>query len=80
MIAGTVCYLASIVLTSVCNRYYQYILSQGVLFGLAVGLLWVQLCIVNLNEMRNETVDFYLGFILQLRVFQHISQDIAPQP
>lgn len=54
MIAGTMCYLASMVLTSICNRYYQYILSQGVLFGLAVGLLWVQLCIV--NEMQNEIV------------------------
>ncbi|KAF5314901.1 hypothetical protein D9619_007514 [Psilocybe cf. subviscida] len=40
MMAGTLCYVTSIVLTSVCTRYYQYIMSQGVLFGLSVGLLF----------------------------------------
>ncbi|KIM36537.1 hypothetical protein M413DRAFT_78073 [Hebeloma cylindrosporum] len=40
MIAGTACYLASMVFTSISNRYYQYILSQGILFGLSVGLLF----------------------------------------
>jgi len=40
MIAGTLCCLASSMTTSVCTEYYQYILSQGVLFGLGVGLLF----------------------------------------
>jgi hypothetical protein len=40
MSVGTVCYFASIMLTSVSEQYYQYILTQGVLFGLGVGLLW----------------------------------------
>lgn len=39
MSAGTLCYFASITLTSVCGQYYQYILTQGILFGLGVGLL-----------------------------------------
>jgi hypothetical protein len=40
MIAGTFCCLISSLTTSVCERYYQYILSQGILFGLGVGLLY----------------------------------------
>ncbi|KAJ3502276.1 hypothetical protein NLJ89_g8964 [Agrocybe chaxingu] len=40
MTVGTLCYLASIMFTSVCKEYYQYILAQGVLFGLGVGLLF----------------------------------------
>jgi hypothetical protein len=39
MSVGTVCYFVSIMLTSVSGEYYQYILTQGVLFGLGVGLL-----------------------------------------
>ena len=41
MAAGTLCCLISSMTTSVCKEYYQYILSQGVLFGLGVGLLYV---------------------------------------
>ncbi|KAF8802188.1 MFS general substrate transporter [Phlegmacium glaucopus] len=40
MVAGTICCLTSTMTTSVCTEYYQYILSQGVLFGLGVGLLF----------------------------------------
>ncbi|KAF8955854.1 MFS general substrate transporter [Flammula alnicola] len=40
MIAGTICCLTSIMFTSMCKEYYQYILSQGLLFGLGVGLLF----------------------------------------
>ena len=42
MIAGTLCCLTSSMTTSVSTEYYQYILSQGVLFGLGVGLLYVR--------------------------------------
>jgi hypothetical protein len=41
MLAGTICSIGSMVLTSFCKAYYQYILCQGVLFGLGVGLLYV---------------------------------------
>lgn len=41
MIAGTLCCFISTMTTSVCKEYYQYILSQGILFGLGVGLLYV---------------------------------------
>lgn len=39
MIAGTVVLTISVMLISVCTQYYQYILCQGVLFGIGVGLL-----------------------------------------
>ena len=39
MSVGTVCYFASIMLSSISEQYYQYILTQGILFGLGVGLL-----------------------------------------
>ncbi|KAJ3731272.1 major facilitator superfamily domain-containing protein [Lentinula guzmanii] len=40
MLVGTICYVLSIMMTSISTQYYQYILSQGVLFGLGVGLLF----------------------------------------
>ncbi|KAI0345501.1 MFS general substrate transporter [Trametopsis cervina] len=40
MIPGTAILVFSIMITSVCKEYYQYILGQGVLFGLGVGLLF----------------------------------------
>lgn len=36
---GTLLYFASIMLISVCDHYYQYVLTHGMLFGLGVGLL-----------------------------------------
>lgn len=41
LLAGTFCYILSIMLTSISTQYYQLILAQGVLFGLGVGLLYV---------------------------------------
>ncbi|KDR77522.1 hypothetical protein GALMADRAFT_406904 [Galerina marginata CBS 339.88] len=40
MVAGTICYSTSMMLTSICTQYYQYILCQGVLLGLGVGLMF----------------------------------------
>jgi hypothetical protein len=40
MIPGTAILVFSIMITSVCKEYYQYILCQGILFGLGVGLLY----------------------------------------
>ncbi|KAI0698102.1 MFS general substrate transporter [Cytidiella melzeri] len=40
MVPGTVILVFSIMITSICKEYYQYILGQGVLFGLGVGLLF----------------------------------------
>ncbi|KAJ7598827.1 MFS general substrate transporter [Mycena floridula] len=40
MLAGTMCYVTSLMLTSVCSRFWEYLMAQGVLFGLAVGLLF----------------------------------------
>lgn len=41
MALGTTVYVASIMLTSVAHSYSEYILSQGVLSGLGVGMLCV---------------------------------------
>ena len=41
MIPGTAILVFSTMITSICNQYYQYILAQGILFGLGVGLLCV---------------------------------------
>ncbi|KAI0927652.1 hypothetical protein AcV5_008131 [Taiwanofungus camphoratus] len=40
MIPGTVVLVFSIMATSLSTRYYQYVLSQGILFGLGVGMLF----------------------------------------
>ncbi|THG97867.1 hypothetical protein EW026_g4221 [Hermanssonia centrifuga] len=40
MIPGTAILVCSIMITSVCREYYQYILGQGLLFGLGVGMLF----------------------------------------
>ncbi|KAG6914596.1 hypothetical protein DXG01_016430 [Tephrocybe rancida] len=38
MVAGTLIYTFSIMMTSLSSQFYQYILAQGILFGLGVGL------------------------------------------
>ncbi|OCH92818.1 MFS general substrate transporter [Obba rivulosa] len=40
MIPGTAILVLSIMVTSVSTQYYQYVLGQGVLFGLGVGMLF----------------------------------------
>ncbi|KAF9063316.1 MFS general substrate transporter [Rhodocollybia butyracea] len=40
MLVGTLCCVLGIMMTSISTQYYQYILSQGILFGLGVGLLF----------------------------------------
>jgi hypothetical protein len=39
MASGTVLHLLSTICTSFSTRYYEYILSQGALFGISIGLL-----------------------------------------
>jgi len=41
MTLGTVIFVFSIMMTSISKEYYQYILSQGILFGLGVGMMSV---------------------------------------
>ena len=38
---GAVVYVSSVMMTSLCESYYQYLLAQGILFGLGVGLMCV---------------------------------------
>ncbi|KAF8887445.1 major facilitator superfamily domain-containing protein [Gymnopilus junonius] len=40
MLAGTLCYLTSMMTMSISTQYYQYILCQGILLGLGVGLIF----------------------------------------
>ncbi|KAJ6475589.1 MFS general substrate transporter [Mycena sanguinolenta] len=40
MIVGSIVYVFSIMMTSISTQYYQYMLAQGVLFGLGVGMLF----------------------------------------
>ena len=39
MVPGTVMLTLSIMMTSLSTRFYQYILAQGVLFGVGVGMM-----------------------------------------
>ncbi len=41
MIIGTILYFFSLMMTSISTQFYQYILCQGVVFGLGVGMLCV---------------------------------------
>lgn len=38
---GTVIFVFSIMMTSISTQYYQYILTQGILFGLGVAMMSV---------------------------------------
>ncbi|KAI3618204.1 monocarboxylate permease-like protein [Moniliophthora roreri] len=40
MSAGTLCFVVSLMMTSISTQYYQYLLGQGILFGLGVGLIF----------------------------------------
>ncbi|KAI1789938.1 MFS general substrate transporter [Ganoderma leucocontextum] len=40
MIPGTVMLVLSVMMTSLSTRFYQYILAQGVLFGVGVGMIF----------------------------------------
>ena len=46
MIPGTAVLVFSVMITSICKAYYQYILVQGVLFGLGVGMVCVAMTFV----------------------------------
>ena len=60
MVAGSLCCLISTATTSICKEYYQYILSQGILFGLGVGLLYVYLwTIVGARRLTATPSRFY---------------------
>ena len=39
LVVGAVIYVSSVMITSVCKSYYQYLLAQGILFGLGVGMM-----------------------------------------
>ena len=39
LVAGATIYVSSMVMISWCKSYYQYLLTQGTLFGLGVGLM-----------------------------------------
>lgn len=39
LVTGAAIYVSSMMMTSLCKSYYQYLLAQGVLFGLGVGLM-----------------------------------------
>lgn len=39
LVPGSVVYVVALMLTSVCKKYYQLILAQGILFGCANALL-----------------------------------------
>ena len=39
MIPGTIIYVVSLMLTSLCTKYYQLILAQGVLYGIGDSML-----------------------------------------
>jgi nitrate/nitrite transporter NarK len=41
MTLGTAVLVFSIMMTSISKEYYQYVLSQGILFGLGVGMMLV---------------------------------------
>lgn len=43
LISGTAIYVSSMMIISGCKSYYQYLLAQGILFGLGVGLMSVTL-------------------------------------
>ncbi|KAF7422249.1 hypothetical protein PC9H_010405 [Pleurotus ostreatus] len=40
MIIGTILYLFSLMMTSISTQFYQYVLCQGIVFGLGVGMLF----------------------------------------
>ncbi|KAG5715111.1 putative transporter MCH4 [Termitomyces sp. T112] len=40
MLAGTIIYIFSIMMTSLSSQLYEFVLTQGILFGLGVGLLF----------------------------------------
>ncbi len=41
IIPGTVVLVFSTMMTSLSSKYYQYVLTQGILFGLGVGMMYV---------------------------------------
>jgi hypothetical protein len=41
LLSGTFCVVSSMMMTSLCKTFAEYILAQGVLFGLGVGLVCV---------------------------------------
>jgi MFS family permease len=59
LIAGTVILNLSVFMTSLCKEYWQFILAQGILQGVGIGLVYVDLtssrCTLLLNRVPGST-------------------------
>lgn len=74
MLVGTLIYVTSIMATSFATQYYQYILSQGILFGLGVGMLYVAA-----SGLYASKCDTFLAVSTHLLLlFRRISDKVAP--
>lgn len=73
MSSGSMIFVASLMLTSISTQYYQYLLCQGILFGLGVGLLYVdsRMHVLNVNNLCTD-------FIRLLPVYRRTFHPTAP--
>ncbi|OJJ96895.1 hypothetical protein ASPACDRAFT_34002 [Aspergillus aculeatus ATCC 16872] len=85
LVPGTVVYVVSLMLTSVCKKYYQLILAQGILFGCANALLFYP-TIAAINQWFDRRRGLALGLavsgsslggIFWTEVIQHMLDHIG---
>lgn len=71
--SGSLILVLSLILTSISAQYYHYLLSQGVLFGLGVALLYVLSTLAPKCQFNHD-----LAFILVWPAWRHTSTSIVP--
>ena len=53
-ILGMVLFILGVFLTSICYRYYQVLLAQGVCTGLGMGLMFIPIMSVNATYVSSS--------------------------
>ncbi|KAG7444069.1 MFS general substrate transporter [Guyanagaster necrorhizus] len=85
MATGSLLYILSLVLTSISTQFYQYVLAQGILFGLGVGLLFypslasvsTYFCKYRASALGIAAAGSSLGGVMYPIMLQHLFEHVG---
>ena len=86
MISGTLIYVLSIMFTSLSTQLYQFVLAQGVMFGIGNTMLYAPLFIPHIQKTRliystdfiQQSPPFLTGSIISVALLWEQSLPVPP--